>query len=105
MTIVTQDREFVNYQNIVKISTYVGYVDDVECYTILGLAYNSKDYEGDVENAIQLGLYANKEEAHNATQVLLDAIASNKNTVKMPDSEIFMLDETTSMKDESITSK
>lgn len=99
MTIVTQDEQLINYDNIIKVAVFLGNIEDVEYYNILAFANNSKDYDGDVENAIQLGLYANDKESYKAMRLFTDAIVSGKKIFKMPDSEIFMYEESVTPKE------
>lgn len=96
MTIVTQEKELVNYAAIKRIGIYEGeYATEngrAAVFTILAFDINSDtgaEIEEDVlDEAIQLAVYADKTEAENVIEGLLRSLSGGTHIFRMPQPKV-----------------
>lgn len=89
MTIITQDGDIVNYDNVKQISSFSGEVDKTNIFAILAFDINSQpiDILGDeiTDGAIWLGMYNDEEECEKVIKALIAAIAGDSRIYQMPE--------------------
>lgn len=89
MTIVTQDFELVNYDNVKQISIFTAEVDKTDVFAILAFDLNrSSADELDDIGAIYLGIYNDKEECDKVIDSLIAAIAGDSRIFQMPEAAL-----------------
>lgn len=89
MTIITQDGNLVNYDNVKQISAFAGEVDKTDIFAILAFDLNSKsvdDLSGEItDGAIWLGMYNDAEECDKVLAGLIAAFAADSRIYQMPE--------------------
>lgn len=89
MTIVTQEGELVNYNNVRNIATYTGKVEDTDVAAIIAFDVNGTIINEEIaDGAIQLGVYNDIDECDAVMNTLIAAIAGDSRIFKMPEPKV-----------------
>ena len=87
MVIITQIQEIINFSQLKRISPYVGQVDDLDVFAIIGFDKLSNDDDLDSDGAVQLGIYDTENECSDVYDKLTAAIRAGNKVFVMPESE------------------
>lgn len=81
MTIFTQTEEIVNFDNLTKITMLEGTFGDVPVYAILAYPIGVPADEEDPDKLIQLGVFTDENNCHDAYQKLMQLLKRGVDTV------------------------
>lgn len=86
MTIISQNTDIINYDNIIQISVFSSEVEGTQIFSIVAFDSNSKGSvdEVDVEDVLTLGVYNSDDECYAVLSALIQTIDEFRNVYRMP---------------------
>lgn len=88
MTIISQDGELINYDNIKKITSFVGDIDGAKVFAIIAFDLNSTIEDDITDGAIQLGIYNDITECDKEINNIISALASDSKIYQMSEPKL-----------------
>lgn len=89
MVIITQDRDFINFNSLKRITPFEGTIDGLSVYAILGFdtlgTDDSKVDDVDGVGSVQLGIYNTENECADVFDKLVAAIRADNKVFVMPE--------------------